>query len=499
VDPGRGPERRRAGRRAWSAVIAAALCLAMVSCGGSPPPPANPLRVRPCHVQGRPARCGTLAVAENRLTGQGRKIRIEFVVFPATGKHRAPDPVVYFAGGPGGSAIGDIPAELTRLAGLNQDRDLVFIDQRGTGWSNRLICPGPPGTLARPSRVRRSIQSCLDRLRGHADVRFYTTAMAAGDAAQVLTALGYGRVNLLGGSYGATAAQVFQQLFPGRVRTMTLLSGTLLSVPIFERFPRASQQALNRVFARCAGDPPCHAAAPHLAADWARLRASVAARPVTLPARQSPTGAAIRLDGDGLATEVHQLLMMSASTAAYLPLLIHSLAVARDKRAAVATIARQLVAAGLVNSGGDDSAIGYPVRCAEPWARLRPGQVSGTGSYYYPYWEGQARWWQYVCTLIPASGAAARYGPQAPSAVPVLMINGTADPQDPPSNMPGTGSLWPNSRLLIAPGQAHGIDSGSWQHCEAGIVRAFVEQANAGRVNASCLSEAALPAFPVHW
>jgi pimeloyl-ACP methyl ester carboxylesterase len=438
-------------------------------------------------------------VAENRLTGQGRRIKIEFVVFPASGHPRAPDPVVYFAGGPGGSAIGDIPAELTRLAGLNQHRDLVFIDQRGTGGSGLLGCPASPGTLAEPALVRRSIRSCLDSLRGHADVRFYTSAMAAGDAAQVLTALGYGRVNLLGGSYGATAAQVFQQLFPGRVRTMTLLSGSLLSVPLFERFPWASQQALDSVFARCASDPPCRHAFPRLAAEWARLRASVAGRPVTLPARRSPTGEMIRLDSDGLASEVHQLLMMSASTAAYLPLLIHSLAVARDKRAAVAMIVGRLITAGLVSSGGDDSAIGYPIRCAEPWARLRPGRVSGHGSYYYPYWEGQARWWRYVCSLIPAPGAAARYGPQQPSAVPVLMINGTADPQDPPSNMPGTRTLWPDSRLLIAPGQAHGIESGPWQQCDAGLAQAFVEHASTKGLDAGCLSGVALPAFPVHW
>lgn len=492
--------RARAGHTTWSVVIAAALCLGAVSCGGSPAPApaANPLHVTSCTVQGRSARCGTLAVAENRLTGHGRRIEISFVIIPATGRRRAPDPVVYFAGGPGGSAIGDIPAELPRLAGLNQDRDLVFIDQRGTGGSGLLGCSALPGTLAGPALVRRGVRSCLDSLRGHADLRFYTSAMAAGDVAQVLTALGYGRVDLFGGSYGATAAQVFQQLFPGRVRTMTLLSGTLLSIPLFERFPQASQQALDRVLARCASDPRCHGHFPHLAAEWARLRASVAGRPVTLPARQSPTGAALRLDSAGLADAVHQLLMMSASSAAYLPLLIHTLATARSKRAAVAMIVRRLMAAGLVSSGRD-AVISYPIRCAEPWARLRPGQIQGTGSYSYPYWERQARWWRYVCTLIPAPGPAARYGTQQPSAVPVLMINGTADPQDPPVNMSGARDIWPNGRLLIAPGQAHGIDSGPWQQCEAGIVRAFVEHASTKRLDAGCLSGVALPAFPVRW
>ena len=491
---------RHAGTVARPAMIVAVLCLTAVSCGANPAMTVNPLQVKSCTVQGRQARCGTLMVAEDRLSGQGRQIPIKFVVLPASDPRRAPDPVVYFAGGPGSSAIGDIPGVLQQLGGLGQERDLVFIDQRGTGGSNGLTCPSPPSTLADPSLVRRSIQSCLDSLRGRADLRFYTSAMAAQDVAQVLTALHYGRVNLVGASYGATAAQVFAQLFPARVRTMTLLSGTLLSVPIFERFPQASQQALDSVFARCASDPACHGAFPHLAAEWAQLRASVAAHPVTLPAQQSPTGSAIRLDSDGLADEVHALLMNSAYTAAYLPLLIHTLAVTTNRTAALALVTRQVMAAGLANSSsGDDSVIDYPIRCAEPWARLQPGQVSGTGSYYYQYWMENARWWQYACTLIPDPGAAARYGPLKTSTVPVLMINGTADPQDPPANMSGAGNIWPNGRLLIEPGQAHGIDLRAWLQCDADLVQAFVQHANTRQLDASCLTQVTLPALPVQW
>jgi pimeloyl-ACP methyl ester carboxylesterase len=147
-----------------------------------------------------------------------------------------------FRRGPGGSAIGEIPSELPQLADLNQDRDLVFIDQRGTGGSNGLNCPSPPATLTDRTQVRRSIKSCLDSLRGWADLRFYTITMAAEETAQVLSALHYGKVNIIGGSYGGTAAQVFQHQFPARVRTMTLQSGALLGIPLFEWFPRASQR-----------------------------------------------------------------------------------------------------------------------------------------------------------------------------------------------------------------------------------------------------------------
>ena len=89
------------------------LCLATASCGGNATTSTvNPLQVKSCTVQGVLARCGTLAVPEDRLTGHGRQIKIRFVVIPASGPRRAPDPVVYLAGGPGDSAISEIHGQL---------------------------------------------------------------------------------------------------------------------------------------------------------------------------------------------------------------------------------------------------------------------------------------------------------------------------------------------------------------------------------------------------
>ena len=139
--------RRERVRRALELLTVAVLGLAAASCGGGHPvpaaskPAANALTVKACTVDGMAARCGTLIVPEDRLTGTGRTIPVRFVVFPATGPDRAPDPVVYFAGGPGVSAIADIPAWLPDLQSLNVDRDLVFIEQRGTGQSDPLNCP----------------------------------------------------------------------------------------------------------------------------------------------------------------------------------------------------------------------------------------------------------------------------------------------------------------------------------------------------------------------
>jgi pimeloyl-ACP methyl ester carboxylesterase len=156
-----------------------------------------------------------MIVAEDRLTGKGRTIAVRFVVIPATGADRAADPLAYFAGGPGNLAVDEIPSELPALSVLNIHRDLVFIEQRGTGGSNPLNSPAFPG-LADKAALRASVESSLAYL--HGDLRFATTGMYADDVNQLLGKLHYAKVNLMGISYGTAVERIFLLRHPGRVR-----------------------------------------------------------------------------------------------------------------------------------------------------------------------------------------------------------------------------------------------------------------------------------------
>lgn len=474
--------------------VVAALGLAAASCGGHPAPAAsasapNSLTVKSCAVDGLAARCGTLTVPEDRLTGTGRTIPVRFVVIPATSPDKAPDPVVWFAGGPGGSAVDEIPGELSALGDLSLHRDLVFIEQRSTGSSNPLNCPDFPSGLADRAALRASVESCLAHL--HGDLRFYTTAMYADDVNQVLADLHYATANFVGISYGTIAEQVFLLRHPGRVRTLTMISGSPLNVPVYQRAPGNSQLALDHVFALCQSQPACHRAFPHLATDWAALWASVGRSPVVIPAAQSPSGTTLRLDQDWFAGKIYEALF--TGNIGPIPLIVHTLATAPSKSAAMLALTKAYPASP--SSGSANQMLFYAFRCDEPWASAPPVTLSGQrGSFAYQSDLETAQWYQYLCPLIPKSAAAVGHEQLTVSTVPVLAFNGAYDPIEQPRNWAGAQQFYPDSRDITLPGQGHDTTD-TWGVCAGPLTQTFIEQASLAHLNTGCLSAAAPPPF----
>lgn len=474
----------------WWLIVTCLVSVSGAACGGDEQA-ASPVKMEltACTVQGRSAECGRLNVPENRITGEGRRLDLNVVVLPATNPAPLPDPIVYFAGGPGGAATDEVGNMAVVFSSLNHDRDIIFVDQRGVGGSNELICQGPMPDDAKSKAITDHVTSCLAGL--DADPRFYTTSMAADDVADVVHALGYSRANIYGGSYGATIAQVFLRRHEDMVRTATLGGATLLDVPIFNLVAANTQTALEQVFARCDADHQCSAAFPNLRGEWNTLLEQLASAPVTLPADRAPNGIAIVLDDSLLAAAVHQMLM-SADTAAQLPLVIHGLAISPDRVAVLDQYADTL--SGMLDSTTPAPLMNYIIRCNEDWAKFDPAAVerTGAGSYYLPVAVENARWWTAACPLFPTAGKAADDGVAKVSDVPVLVMNGSADPQDPPANMADAMRLWPNGVHLTEPGQSHGISA--WQ-CRESITAAFITNGTVRDLDSSCLAEVALPTF----
>jgi pimeloyl-ACP methyl ester carboxylesterase len=446
------------------------------------------LSLEACTVDGSPARCGTLMVPEDRADDGAGQLPIRVVVIPATGPDRQPDPVVWFAGGPGDSAVDTISRVHPLLAPANMSRDLVFIEQRGTGAS-AITCPAFPDA-SQPVELRSAVESCVDSL--ESDPRFYATAVFADDVDQVLADLDYAQANLVGISYGPTAEQVFLARHPDRVRTMTLLSGTLLDVPVLERFPESAQTAIDNVFAECERDAACQKAFPKLGSDWDAMWSSLKAAPWVVPADRSPDGTEVVFDADFIASGLHDLLFV-ATTHTRIPLIVHTLGAAEDKAGALIAVA-QAYPDTSDGDPGDEQMLEYFIRCNEPWASYEPDQLVGTGTFEYEHLRSDAERWQFICALVPDAGENPPTAAPPRSDVPVLALNGDADPQDPPANMAQAAAVWPNSLALTVPGQGHDIDPTSAQ-CIIPLIEAFIDQGTVTELDTTCLSQLPPPAF----
>ncbi|MCU0769928.1 MAG: alpha/beta hydrolase [Burkholderiaceae bacterium] len=197
------------------AALAAAALLAACRPGGG----ARADGLEPCRLPGieREILCGSVAVPEDPDQPAGRRIEVRFAVVPAVARNKQPDPVFVLAGGPGQAATRVIGLTLPFLAELNARRDLVYVDQRGTGGSSPLDCPDDDASLAAtldPAQQLDQLRRCLRELKS--DTRQFATWIAVGDLEAVRMKLGADRINLWGGSYGTRVALEFLRQFPHR-------------------------------------------------------------------------------------------------------------------------------------------------------------------------------------------------------------------------------------------------------------------------------------------
>jgi pimeloyl-ACP methyl ester carboxylesterase len=225
------------------------------------------------------AECRVLMVAENPELPQGRKIPIRYALLKATGSAPRPEAVFLFSGGPGAASTEMVGFANGPLAPIREIRDIVLVDQRGTGGSNPLMCPAALkqhperafGTLFPPA----AIAECRAKLAVIADLTRYTTDYAIGDIDQVRQALGYRQVILQGGSYGTRIAQAYARRYPDRVKAM-VLDGVVpfdFSLPL--SYAATLQESITRLIAR--NDSP-----PLLEGQWNSLVARFRQQPVAV-------------------------------------------------------------------------------------------------------------------------------------------------------------------------------------------------------------------------
>jgi pimeloyl-ACP methyl ester carboxylesterase len=448
-------------RRAAAVRVGALLLLASAAAAGAaggPPTAAAPAddRLRPCRLPGveHDAQCGTLRRPLDPAQPGGAQIDVHFAVLPALARNKKADPVFFFAGGPGQSAI-DVAASIGRVfARVANRRDLVFVDQRGTGRSAPLACepPAPTRPLAEavdPERQVARLARCRERLQAlpHGDLRHYATWVAAQDADAVRQALGAAQVNLVGGSYGTRAALEFQRQFPQAVRRAVLDGVAPPDMVLPASFSPDNQAALDALFTACAAEPACRSRHPTLRADWQRLLASL---PREAAVVHPVTGAPERLTltREAVLGLVRGPLYVPALASA-LPLAIGESAHGRFEPLVGLASALQGARAPVVAEG-----LHFSVVCSEDAPRLAqaadaPGADFGSGF---------ADLYRRVCADWPRGPVPDAFYtlPAAPAAT--LVLSGGADPATPPRHGERVvRALGARARHVVVPEAGHGV------------------------------------------
>lgn len=427
------------------------------------------------------ARCGTLTVPEDRARPDGRQIPLNVAVVPAVSRSPEPDPVFLLAGGPGQAATEAFPALIPAFERLNQERDLVLVDQRGTGKSNPLRCLDPDDeTVMDEDRMIAELKACPARL--ESDLRLYTTEIAMQDLEAVRAALGYARINLYGASYGTRAALTYLRLYPDRVRAVILDAVVDPGFRLLLDASQDGQRALEAAFARCEAEPACRAAFPQVREEFAALLERLGAQPVDLEIAHPLTGKplAFTLTRDILAGIVFSALY-SPEFVALLPLTVHT-AYADGNYA-------PLVTQGMSVDAGLYDGMFYAVACAEDAPLITADDAAAAAG---PVFGDRTRPLREVCAAWPQGAVSAEFRAPVASDVPALLLSGEADPITPPHYADAVARSLPNSRHLVAPGMGHGLLT---RGCVGQIVTDFIARGALDGLDTACVQAIEPPPF----
>lgn len=426
--------------------------------------------------------CTPFEVPENRDDPHSRKITLNLAVIRSSAQLPAKDMLVLLAGGPGQAATESWPSVAGALDPLLSHRNVLLLDQRGTGHSNPLSCKGPEQAASDekvgfdPEALRAETVRCLQQVQARADPRYYTTTIAVQDLEEVRHALGSPRFDLIGVSYGTRVAQQYAMHYPDAIRSLVLDGVVPNPLVLGEDFAQNLDAALKMQFARCTAQPACHERFGDPYQTLYQLRDALRANPHKVSFRDPQSYLSVQrtLSEDSLASVV-RMFAYTPLTAALLPLSIDAAA-----HGDVGPLLGQakLLQGDLVDSmdGGMQSS----VICSEDADLLQPRPqdehtILGTR---------MISALQAVCTVWPRGTRPADFHQPLRSATPALLLSGQYDPVTPPAYGEAVLQGLTDARHLVLKGQGHNVIGAG---CAPRLVKHFIEDLQPKALDASCL------------
>jgi len=454
------------------------------------------LALADCHLSklSQTLSCGSLEVPENRARPGERSITLSIVVLPANTLSPKTDPLFVLAGGPGqaASSIADFAAT---LSDVRTTRDIVLVDQRGTGRSSPLDCAAfkPDANLATALETdpRPRARACAAELAARGvDLAQYTTDAYIADLEDVRRALAYPRINLWGGSYGTRVAQEYVRRHRDVIRSV-VLDGVAppRMIVTLDVWP-TRERAIDDVMAACMRSPACHAAHPAITGALADLAASLGpdGRDVTLVSPRTGESRTVHMTFDALLAAL-QPAVYQPEMAAMLPEIV-SRAQAGDYAPLAATLS-------LLDDSFDNAisaALYYSVTCAEDVPRITPAaRVRALAGVPVGRLVSQL---VDVCRAWPRGAIPADFASPLHSDVPMLLLSGGLDPVTPPAYAAEVAATLTHVRSIVAPGYGHIVSS---HGCAARLIARFIDTAGFDTLPPSCIEHLTQSTPPLTW
>jgi pimeloyl-ACP methyl ester carboxylesterase len=420
--------------------------------------------------------CGWLTVPEDHAAPNGKTIRLAVAVIRSTSANKAPDPVVYLAGGPGAAFVESAPRAVFMFGfpAILVERDVILVDQRGMGLSEPLLTCTPYASIEafftepRISETRvAEMQKCRERFAEQGiDPTLYDIHQNAADFGMIAQAMGYESVNFYGTSWGTRLGLIILRDHPERIRTLILDSVLPPHINPMENAAPGFYRAFQNMAARCEADALCRTAYPNLQQMYEDTYARLQREPIPL----TVDGLTLQVTANGFAGAIYRAFLSGEDV---IPSYISNIA-QNDTRALEQSTSAILEYNQLPEQApffsectdfvGTTTLDRIHLKAANlPAAYHIPGDFDGENGYLYcKQWTGD----------IPPKRPEAR----TVSDLPVLILSGEQDAITPPEWAREVASTLSKGQMYTFAGLTHGTAA---DPCVQSVIVGFLQNPDA--------------------
>jgi pimeloyl-ACP methyl ester carboxylesterase len=442
----------------------------------------NKLTLENCHLGEirSQVKCGKLEVPENYQKPEGEKISINFAVLPAIDDSEYKIPLMFLAGGPGQAAT-ELAMLLNRaFREVRKTRDIILVDQRGTGKSHPLSCDleeeGSVYNMLTKDFKASDVNECVSQFEG--DLSQYNSENAIRDFDAVRAALGHTKINIYGGSYGTRAGLVYMRMFPESLESVVLDGVGPIEVPI-GLFGQSVDRAFNLLVENCQKSKPCHQAFPDLAEEFQQVKLRLVNAPVSIDIQHPRLGTPIKfiLDDEKFINNL-RMQLYSTNGRSLMPLVINQ-----------AYLGNYQPLIGLMASTEGEqqvyTGLHFNIVCNEDVPRISEKMKAVDANNNFDGDTGHFIF-DNICPLIPKYRPSDDFYQSVTANIPTLILSGNLDPVTPPSNGEYVAKSLPNSHHIVVKNTAHIVATST---CANEIVNEFLTKKDPKVLDETCLDD----------